>query len=149
MYSDTFTDINEFSGNYYQSLENRILEYKILKKKLTHYHIFNRTEKEIMIQIKHLKDKELNFAQIQVDIEDIFNNLFMLLLNDADSNDIFSIEIYNEAKKIYIPPIRVRDYNIIKILKILEDNELKRDALSLNQALNLKVIIVEAPSSDT
>src|SRR5882724_1006182 len=148
MYSDTFTDINEFSGNYYQSLENRILEYKILKKKLTHYHIFNRTEKEIMIQIKHLKDKELNFAQIQVDIEDIFNNLFMLLLNDADSNDIFSIEIYNEAKKIYIPPIRVRDYNIIKILKILEDNELKRDALSLNQALNIKVIIVEAPSSD-
>ena len=149
MYSDTFTDINEFSGNYYQSLENRILEYKILKKKLTHYHIFNRTEKEIMIQIKHLKDKELNFAQIQVDIEDIFNNLFMLLLNDTDSNDIFSIEIYNEAKKIYIPPIRVRDYNVIRILKILEDNELKRDALSLNQALNLKVIIVEAPSSDT
>jgi len=148
MYSDTFTDINEFSGNYYQSLENRILEYKILKKKLTHYHIFNRTEKEIMIQIKHLKDKELNFAQIQVDIEDIFNNLFMLLLNDADSNDIFSIEIYNEAKKIYIPPIRVRDYNVIRILKILEDNELKRDALSLNQALNIKVIIVEAPSSD-
>jgi len=148
MYSDTFTDINEFSGNYYQSLENRILEYKILKKKLTHYHIFNRTEKEIMIQIKHLKDKELNFAQIQVDIEDIFNNLFMLLLNDTDSNDIFSIEIYNEAKKIYIPPIRVRDYNVIRILKILEDNELKRDALSLNQALNIKVIIVEAPSSD-
>jgi len=148
MYSDTFIEINEFSGNYYQSLENRILEYKILKKKLTHYHIFNRTEKEIMIQIKHLKDKELNFAQIQVDIEDIFNNLFMLLLNDADSNDIFSIEIYNEAKKIYIPPIRVRDYNVIRILKILEDNELKRDALSLNQALNIKVIIVEAPSSD-
>ena len=102
---------------------------------------FKRSEKWIKFKIK-MEKIDLDLAQIEIDLHNIFCFLLSLMTQDCASNDLISICFDSDDKHIYLNPKPKHVYTAQHVLDLLENDE--NGPINGNE-LKFTVISVQAP----